>query len=321
MKIKLAANLTFINIFEQKGFCKFATQQKQKIMKSLLLTSLLTLLGIGSFAQEAKKEATIKIVVIENGKEKVIERKYSDIQKADAEIKKLSDSLDMKMSGGDKKNKIVRIEVNKNDRRGGGPQLEAREGKELMIREGKELNIITEDFKGDLRPGGPGAGRMIIRRMNKGGNPADVLIFRDNDSINPNMGPRRNFEMQGPPPFDKIMKGRKRMRRAMIMGRMGDRHKMGFEHQKNGSKTINGLISFPNKPFNGKLNVRFNAPEKGNVTISVTDVNGKEIASEQIKDFSGKYLGQIDVKKSGAGVYFVRVTQSNDGAVRRVQVD
>ena len=55
--------------------------------------------------------------------------------------------------------------------------------------------------------------------------------------------------------------------------------------------------------------------------ISVSDVNGKEIASEQIKDFSGLYLGQIDVKKSGAGVYFVRVTQSNDGAVRRVQVD
>jgi hypothetical protein len=308
MKSKLAANLTFLNIFEQKGLCKFAAQQKQKCMKNLLLTSLLTLLCISSFAQETKKEATIKIVVIENGKEKVIERKYSDIQKADDEIKKLSDSLDMKMSGGGKKNKIVRIEVNKNDRRGGGP-------------EGKELNIITEDFKGDMGPGGPGKGRMIIRRMNKGENPADVLIFRDNDSINPNRGPRGNFDMQGPPPFGKIMGGRKIMRGAMAHRRMEGRNKMGFEHQKNGSKTIHGLIAYPNKPFNGKLNVRFKAPEKGNVTISVTDVNGKEIASEQIKDFSGLYLGQIDVKKSGAGVYFVRVTQSNDGAVRRVQVD
>jgi hypothetical protein len=157
--------------------------------------------------------------------------------------------------------------------------------------------------------------------MNKGENPADVLIFRDNDSINPNMGQRRNFDMQGPPPFAKIMKGRKRMRSAMALGRVDGNNKMGFEHQKNGSKTIHGLISYPNKPFNGKLNVRFKAPEKGIVTISVTDVNGKEIASEQIKDFSGLYLGQIDVKKSGAGVYFVRVTQSNDGAVRRVQVD
>jgi len=320
MKNKLGPNLTFLNIFELKGFRMFAAQQKQKCMKNLLLTSLITLLGISSFAQEAKKEATIKIVVIENGKEKVIERKYSDIKKADAEIQKLSDSLDLKISTGGGKNKIVRIEVNKDDRRG-GPQLMIREGKELEIREGKELNISTEDFKGDLRPGGPGAGRMIIRRMNKGGNPADVLILRDNDSSKTNMGPRRNFDMQGPPPFERFMEGRKRMKGAMAFGRMGGRNKMGFENQLNGSKTINGLISYPNKPFNGKLNVRFKAPEKGNVTISVTDVNGKEIASEQIKDFSGLYLGQIDVKKSGPGVYFVRVTQSNDGAVRRVKVD
>lgn len=321
MKNKLGPNLTFLNIFELKGFRMFAAQQKQKCMKNVLLTSLITLLGISSFAQEAKKEATIKIVVIENGKEKVIERKYSDIKKADAEIKKLSDSLDMKISTSGGKNKIVRIEVNKDDRRGNGPQMMMREGKELMDREGKELNIITEDFKGDLGPGGPGAGRMIIRRMNKGGNPADVLIFRDNDSINPNMGPRRNFDMQGHPPIGKFMKDRKRMRGGMTFGRMEGRNKMKFENQKNGPKTIKGLISYPNKPFNGKLNVRFKAPEKGNVSISVTDVNGKEIASEQIKDFSGLYLGQIDVKKSGAGVYFVRVTQSNDGAVRRVQVD
>lgn len=291
----------------------FAPQQKQKCMKNVLLTALTALLGISSYAQEAKKEATIKIVVIENGKEKVIERKYSDIQKADAEIKKLSDSLDLKISGAGKKNKIVRIEVNKEDRSGEGPQFRGPEG--------KELNIITEDFKGDLGPSGPGARRMIIRRMNKGGNPTDVLILRDNDSINPNMGPRRNFGMQGHPPIGKFMKDRKRMRGGMAFGRMGDRNKMKIENQKNGSKTIKDFISYPNKPFNGKLNVRFKAPEKGNVTISVTDVNGKEITSEQIKDFSGLYLGQIDVKKSGAGVYFVRVTQSNDGAVRRVQVD
>lgn len=309
MKNKLGPNLTFLNIFELKGFRMFAAQQKQKCMKNLLLTSMITLLGISSFAQETKKEATIKIVVIENGKEKVIERKYSDIKKADAEIKKLSDSLDLKISTSGGKNKIVRIEVNKEDRRGGGPQL--------MMREGKEL----KNFKGDLGPGGPGAGRMIIRRMNKGGNPADVLILRDNDSINPNMGPRRNFDMQGPPPFGKFMEGRKRMRGAMAIRRMNGRNKMNADHQMNGSKTIKGLISYPNKPFNGKLNVRFKAPEKGNVTISVTDVNGKEISSEQIKDFSGLYLGQIDVKKSGAGVYFVRVTQSDDGAVRRVLVD
>lgn len=311
-----ATTLTFLNIFDLKGIRKFTPHQKQIIMKSSLLISLLTLLGISSFAQETKKEATIKIVVIENGKEKVIERKYSDLQKADAEIQKLSDSLDLKISRGGNKNKIIRVEVNKDDRRGGGPQFKGQEG--------KGLGIVRGDYKGNFGPAGPGARRMIFRRMNKGRNPADVLILRDNDSINPNIRPRRNFEMQGPPPFGNFTGARRRMRSAMAFrrmnGGMGD-DKMAFGNQMNGSKTIKGLISYPNKPFNGKLNVRFNAPEKGNVTISVTDVNGKEISSEQIKDFSGLYLGQIDVKKSGAGVYFVRVTQSIDGAVRRVLVE
>jgi len=90
--------------------------------------------------------------------------------------------------------------------------------------------------------------------------------------------------------------------------------------KEKGSKTIQGLSGKQNQPFNGKLNVRFTAPTKGNVTIAVSDVNGKEIATETVKDFQGDYLGQIDLKKTAAGVYFLRVTQGNDGAVRRVEV-
>jgi hypothetical protein len=296
----------------------FAPHQTQIIMKCFLITALFLTIGVSSFAQESKKEATVKIVVIENGKEKVIERKFADISKADAEIQKLSDSLDLKVTK--KGNKIVRIDVNKSDRRGGGPQFKGPEG--------KELNIITEDLRGDFGPNGPGARNrsMIVRRMRKGESPADVIIFNDNDSVNSPKGSRRNFEFQrqGTPPFGNFMGGRKRMWRSMASRRMNGGmggEKLSFENQMNGSKTIKGLISYPNQPFNGKLNVRFKAPEKGNVSISVSDVNGKEISSEQIKDFSGLYLGQVDLKKSGPGVYFVRVTQSNDGAVRRVKVD
>ena len=87
------------------------------------------------------------------------------------------------------------------------------------------------------------------------------------------------------------------------------------------SETIQKLHIKPNAPFNGKLNVHFTAPNKGNVVISVSDLNGKELASEQIKDFQGDYLGQIDIKKAAKGVYFIRVVQGEDGAVRRVKVD
>ena len=112
-----------------------------------------------------------------------------------------------------------------------------------------------------------------------------------------------SFEMDGP------------------MGRPGMRlKKLKKWAEENGSKTIQGLSGKQNQPFNGKLNVRFKAPAKGNVTIAVSDVNGKEIATETVKDFQGNYLGQIDLKKASAGVYFLRVTQGNDGAVRRIEV-
>jgi hypothetical protein len=132
------------------------------------------------------------------------------------------------------------------------------------------------------------------------GNESNVMIFRGEGG--PEGMPKEfNIELDGP--MGGPMKGLKKLM------------------TEKGSKTIHGLSGEPNQPFNGKLNVEFMALEKGNVTIAVTDVNGKEIASELVKDFQGKYLGQIDLKKAGAGVYFLRVTQGNDGAVRRIKVD
>ncbi len=82
-------------------------------MKYLFISALLSVCTVQAWAQQEKKEATVKIVIIENGKEKVIERKFSDIDQADKEIKKLSDSLDVNISTSNGKNKIVRVDVNK----------------------------------------------------------------------------------------------------------------------------------------------------------------------------------------------------------------
>ncbi len=88
------------------------------------------------------------------------------------------------------------------------------------------------------------------------------------------------------------------------------------------SRTVKALSAYPNQPFNGRLNVSFQAPEKGDVTILVTDVTGKEVARERVKDFSGKYVGQVDLKKSpDKGTFFLTVTQGVDGAVKRIVVE
>ena len=275
------------------AFRKFAPDQTTKFMKILFVTALAACISTAAFAQE-KKEATVKIVINENGKERVIEKKFSDLDQADAEAKKLSDSLEITVNTSGGKRKIIRMDVNKSH----------------STISGQPGNVIIERVEGD-KEGGPNK-RMIIRRggpMMGGpavpgahGNEPKVMIFRGEDGPE-GMPGEFSFEMDGPMggPGMKL-KGLKKMMK------------------ENGSKTIQGLSGKQNQPFNGKLNVRFKAPTKGNVTIAVSDVNGKEIATETVKDFQGDYLGQIDLKKAGAGIYFLRVTQGNDGAVRRVEV-
>jgi hypothetical protein len=88
------------------------------------------------------------------------------------------------------------------------------------------------------------------------------------------------------------------------------------------SSTVRSLSVYPNQPFNSRLNVRFSAPSKGDVTIVVTDVKGKEVGRETVKDFSGNYVGQVELsKKAAKGTYFVTVTQGEDGTVRRIVVE
>jgi hypothetical protein len=259
-------------------------------MKYLFITALAACISTAAFAQ-VKKEAMVKIVINENGKERVIEKKISDLNHAAEELKKMSDSLGIKVISSDGNKKFIRVDVNKSHSR-------------MSDQPGQ---IIIENMEGDLE-GGPDK-RVIIRRRGPGmathapggpgfhGKEPNVMIFRGE-------GGPEGMRKVGP-----HMKKRafKRIHKGMLADQA--------------SKTIHGLKATPNKPFNGKISVKFNAPEKGNVNISIIDVNGKELANEQIKDFQGDYLGQVDIKKAGAGVYFIRVSQGTDGAVRRIKVD
>ena len=86
------------------------------------------------------------------------------------------------------------------------------------------------------------------------------------------------------------------------------------------ASTIRSLQVYPNNPETNQLNIRFTAPSKGDIRIRVTTPDGKEVAKKDVKDFSGNYAGQIDIDKKAKGVYFVNVTQNNDGAVERVVI-
>ncbi|TAE21126.1 MAG: T9SS C-terminal target domain-containing protein [Cytophagales bacterium] len=99
----------------------------------------------------------------------------------------------------------------------------------------------------------------------------------------------------------------------------------GWSRNYNGktkSSTIRSLEVFPNNPDRDGLNIRFTAPAKGDVEIVVTTPKGNQVGRKTVKDFSGEFVGQVDLdKKAPSGVYFVTVTQNDDGAVKRIVVE
>lgn len=86
----------------------------------------------------------------------------------------------------------------------------------------------------------------------------------------------------------------------------------------NQASTIRGLDAYPSNPDKFMLNVRFTAPGKGDALIVITNPKGKEVARRELKDFTGEFVGQVDLGRKAEGVFFVTVTQNEDGAVRRV---
>ena len=254
---------------------------------------------------------TITIEEEKNGNKKVFERSYavqglSDNQK-DALVEKLRDSLSTKgfqkldskrKSNKDSDNEDISITISpdgsQSESYGISPEGENQTNKRYKNKKnGRSIDIDVERFAEDF-------GR-------------DMERFGERMS--------RQFERDG-----------KRIERRLEQKRnQGDRNDEGFGSNKNdktynlnfgnGSNTIQRLRAYPNNPFNNVLNVSFEAPEKGDVTITVSDVSGKQVAQEKVKDFEGNYVGQVSLKNVEKGTLFINVTQGKDGATKRVIID
>lgn len=79
-------------------------------------------------------------------------------------------------------------------------------------------------------------------------------------------------------------------------------------------------VSVYSNPTNGAFNVRFTLPDEGDTRIIITDVQGKEVYTEQLKNFSGTYDRTINLKDVAQGTYFVKVMQNGFSATQTVVV-
>lgn len=65
-------------------------------------------------------------------------------------------------------------------------------------------------------------------------------------------------------------------------------------------------------PNNGQFRLAFEA-EALPIHISVTDATGKVVLEEKLKDFSGRYQGEIELKQKAKGTYFLAIMQEGKG--------
>ncbi len=89
--------------------------------------------------------------------------------------------------------------------------------------------------------------------------------------------------------------------------------------EKTGIKTENNkkvkqleaedLNFYPN-PNNGLFRLNFTLAEKGKTTIKIYNMNGAEVYSETLRNFSGNYNKEIDLTKQNAGTYFLQIIQN-----------
>ncbi len=255
---------------------------------------LLTITPFMSFSQGKKDKIRIRIEQEINGKTKIDEKiidasEMSDGQKENA-IQKFQDSVTAQNKG---KVQGMKIEVESNsDERKGERRVERNYNynndngdEEIVIKKKPHVKIYRRDGNGK-----DGVeifdGEEFSRELN-----GNMESLRDNLK---NMGRDLKFEYRTIPD--------------------------GFFFNDNGgssAKTVRGVEVFPNNPKTEILNVRFNAPQKGDVSIKVMDVKGNVVAKEEIKDFSGEYVGQINIGKQ-KGTIFVMITQGEDGTVKRV---
>lgn len=73
---------------------------------------------------------------------------------------------------------------------------------------------------------------------------------------------------------------------------------------------VNNLSFFPN-PNSGTFELEFSLAEQGDTQIRILDLNGQELFTRTLSEFSGSYKELIDISEREKGVYLLEVMQNN----------
>jgi len=57
------------------------------------------------------------------------------------------------------------------------------------------------------------------------------------------------------------------------------------------------------------------------IRIHVFDVNGKEIYTEELDDYTGKYSKEIDLSSNDSGIYILKISQADKMLIKKIIIE
>ena len=252
-------------------------------MKTTLITAALLVSTALVTAQE-KKQATVRIKKIENinGVEKITDTTYTTDDASAIKIDNGTVNIEEISAGKDGEMKKIVIV---NGKEGEGKMTES------------EIDALIE--KAMKEAGGD---------ENKKGAKKVIVINEDGK------------------PCDKNEKGKHVSKMVMVKIDMTDASAEDLKlinkqtGATDGKLALNNMNFYPN-PSNGKFNLSFSLPEKGGAEITILNIEGKKVYSENLPNFIGAYDKEIDISKNPKGVYFVRIEQGKHAQVKKVVLE
>jgi len=76
---------------------------------------------------------------------------------------------------------------------------------------------------------------------------------------------------------------------------------------------------YPN-PANGMVNVSITKANSEQITISIVDIQGKQVYNETTKNISAEFNTQINIESLAKGVYYIKITTDNNTEIQKLIV-
>ncbi|MEM6830253.1 MAG: T9SS type A sorting domain-containing protein, partial [Bacteroidota bacterium] len=91
--------------------------------------------------------------------------------------------------------------------------------------------------------------------------------------------------------------------------------------KKNEKLELNDLVFLPNPSENGKIKVKFEVPEEGELSIKVYNLKEQEIFNRYFERFGGFYAESIDLSGQEEGMYLLEIVHNKQRLTKKVLIN